>query len=300
MTKLNAWKVAGVVFVLFATTAIGSPAQTFTRLAIFDETDGGYPALMSLAQGSDGSLFGAAVFGGPSGNGTVFKMERSGLTMLHGFCGQGLPCTDGAEPVAGLVLATDGNFYGITSFGGDPTCDAPDGCGTVFKITSGGTLTTLHNFGATDGAYPYAALIEAANGYFYGTTNGGGTNSLGTVFRMSPFGTVTTLHSFDGNDGAAPQGALIQAIDGNFYGTTLHGGANVGGCGGYGCGTVFKITPSGNFTTLYSFCSQMNCSDGATPMDSLVQGTDGNLYGTTYGGVAYGLGTVFKITPGGH
>jgi uncharacterized repeat protein (TIGR03803 family) len=143
-----------------------------------------------------------------------------------------------------------------------------------------------------------AGLIQATNGYFYGTTAFGGANSQGSVFKMSPTGTLTTLYSFcpqrPCTDGYAPSG-LVQATDGNFYGTTALGGLQ--NCPAGSCGTVFKIKPSGTLTTLYSFCSQNNCPDGAYPSDTLVQPTDGNLYGTT--SRIYGVGTIFKITLGG-
>jgi len=168
-------------------------------------------------------------------------------------------------------------------------------------------FTTLVNFDGTNGADPSGTLIQANDGNFYGTTAAGGNQnwpcgidgSCGTVFRITTGGRLTTLYSFCPQygcvDGDAPYGALVQATDGNFYGTTTGGGA--------GSGTVFKITPAGALTTLYSFCSEPDCADGATPYAGLVQGTDGALYGTTrYGGgtSCVDCGTVFKITPGGH
>src|ERR1019366_5606581 len=162
--------------------------------------------------------------------------------------------------------------------------------GTVFKITPSGTLTTLHSFDDTDGAGP-GGLIQASDGNFYGTTWVGGANGYGTVFKITPAGALTTLHSFDVTDGSYPFG-LIQATDGNFYGTTDHGG-DYSNCN-LGCGTVFKITPAGTPTTLYSFDS----TDGASP-GWMIQATDGNLYGITSEGGANGYGTVFKITPAG-
>jgi uncharacterized repeat protein (TIGR03803 family) len=170
-------------------------------------------------------------------------------------------------------------------------------CGTVFKITPGGTLTTLHSFcsesNCTDGCIPYAALVQATDGDFYGTTQDCA-NGDGTLFKITPSGTLTTLYSFcsesNCTDGSAPSAVLIQAIDGNLYGTTSFGGANCATCG-----TVFKITPSGTLTTLLSF----DGADGEDPTDGLVQGPNGDFYGTTYIGGAYGDGTVFKITPEG-
>ncbi|HUI41875.1 MAG TPA: choice-of-anchor tandem repeat GloVer-containing protein [Terriglobia bacterium] len=210
--------------------------------------------------------------------------------------------TDGSWPGAGLVQATNGNLYGTTAAGGANTTGCyGNGCGTVFKITPSGTLTTLHSFCSqstcTDGAEPSAALVQAADGNFYGTTPAGGAYGQGTVFKITPGGELTTLYNFcsqsNCTDGAEPSAALVQATGGNFafYGTTYAGGS-------YGSGTVFKITPSGALTTLHSFCSQSYCMDGAQPLAGLIQATDGNFYGTTYGG-DYNYGTVYKITPSG-
>jgi uncharacterized repeat protein (TIGR03803 family) len=201
----------------------------------------------------------------------------------------------------GLIGATDGNFYGTTGEGGTTNrTHCASGCGTVFKITSTGTLTTVHNFNSADGYFPVGALVQDANGDFYGATGGG----YGTIFKITPGGALTTLQSFNNTDGASPSAGLVQASDGTFYGTTYGGGANTS-CR-FGCGTVFNVTPSGTLTTLYNFCSQSGCTDGQNPQTGLVQATDGNLYGTTYyGGAnfgcagASGCGTVFKITPTG-
>jgi len=195
--------------------------------------------------------------------------------------------TNGANPFAGLVQASDGNFYGTTEGGSSPNC-VNDGCGTVFKITAAGALTTLHSFNGTDGDYPYAALVQGTDGNLYGTTSGDGTRSYGTIFKITTGGVLTTLHSFALVDGEKPAGGLIEATDGDFYGTTVLGGT-------YGAGTVFKITAAGALTTLYSF----NGTDGDYPYAALVQGTDGNLYGTTSGDQTRSYGTVFKITTGG-
>jgi uncharacterized repeat protein (TIGR03803 family) len=189
--------------------------------------------------------------------------------------------------IRGLVQVGSGNLYGTTQQGGPN-----NGSGTVFKITLSGTLTTLHNFDTTDGRYPYAGLVQASNGNFYGTTYFGGANSEGAVFKITPTGTLTTLHSFANTDGIRPQAGLVQASNGNLYGTTQGGGTN-------NEGTVFKITPGGTLTSLHSFCSQTGCPDGSSPYAGLVQATDGNLYGTTVLGGADGEGTIFKITPSG-
>ena len=283
-----------------------TPSGALTKLYSFCSQSGcadGANPFGPLVQATDGNLYGTTQIGGANtsgcggqGCGTVFKITPSGtLTTLYSFCSQS-GCPDGANPQAGLVQATNGDFYGTTSSGG------ANGGGTVFKITPSGTLTTLYSFcsqsGCPDGAHPWG-LVQATNGSLYGTTLLGGANSQGTVFRITPSGTLKTLQNFKGPNGANPYAGLVQANDGNFYGTTGGGGAN-------NDGTVFKITPSGALTTLYSFCSQSGCKDGANPYAGLVQATNGNLYGTTlYGGAkttgcgGFGCGTVFKITPGG-
>jgi len=266
---------AGAVFQI-------TPSGTLTTLYSFTGGDGEFP-YAGLVQGSDGNFYGTTVFGGADcldlGCGTVFQITPSGtLTTLYIFAG-----SDGANPYAGLVQGSDGNFYGTTKLGGLGPCTG--GCGTVFKITPSGTLTTLYGFAGSDGEFPYAGLVQGSDGNFYGTTYGGGANSDGTVFKITPGGTLTTLYSFASSDGASPIAGLVQGSDGNFYGTTAGGGANSDG-------TVFKITPSGALTTLYSFAG----NGGANPDAGLVQGSDGNFYGTTAGGGANNKGTVFRLS----
>jgi uncharacterized repeat protein (TIGR03803 family) len=373
MSKLSLWKTFFLVCAFCAVKANTSPAQTFATLYSFHNIDGSAP-YGDLVQGADGMLYGTTLKGGANtgcrgglGCGTAFKMVPSGaLTKLYDFCSQN-SCTDGSAPESGMIQAADGTFYGTTSEGGANNSSshcANAGCGTVFKLKPNGALTTVYNFcsqsGCTDGAGPPAALVRATDGNFYGPTTGGGAMGWGTVFKLTPVGTLNTIYSFCSQsgctDGKEPQHALIQASDGNFYDTTSRGGPNVdhgtvfkmtpggalttlysfcpqsgctdgedpftglvqgldgnfygttafGGannspsCGNLGCGTVFKMTPTGKLTTLYSFCSQSGCADGVTP-NGLVQATDGNFYGTTQGGGTGGLGfgTVFKITPGG-
>jgi uncharacterized repeat protein (TIGR03803 family) len=284
-----------------------------------------------LVQGADGNFYGATSSGGANSNGTVFMLEQQNgswtLTTLWSFCSQTYAngsCTDGSE--AGfefdipLIQGTDGAFYGATAAGGSnlaAQCYSV-GCGTVFKISQqNGTwqLTTLYNFcaqtGCSDGAVPEAGLVQGADGNFYGTTFGSfnGTSGAGTVFKITPTGALTTLYSFCSvakcTDGANPAAGLTLATDGNFYGTTFNGGAN-------SSGTAFKIIPSGTLTTLYSFCSATECTDGANPKGALMQASDGNFYGITFlGGYGYGTtasglvsgtrpeGTVFKMTSTG-
>src|ERR1017187_4702018 len=152
--------------------------------------------------------------------------------------------------------------------------------------------------GCPDGAEPIAGLVQAANGDLFGTTSGGSFLSYGTVFKFTPGGTLTTLYSFcsqtNCTDGASPGAGLVQAASGDLYGTTMNGGI-----GTPGNGTVFKITPSGTLTTLYSFRSQSRCPDGGGHWAGLIQATNGDFYGTTSGAGTHGYGTAFKITPGG-
>ena len=227
---------------------------------------------------------------------TAIALPAQTFTTLLSFNG-----TDGADPQgAALIQTIDGDLYGTTSNGG------ANQQGTIFKIAPDGTLTTLYSFcsqsGCSDGANPFATLLQGADGDFYGTTYEGGAADYGTVFKITPSDTLTTLYSFcslsDCTDGANPQSGLVQANNGDLYGTTLQGGAN--DVCGVGCGTVFKITPSGVLTTLYRFCTQSGCADGEYPHAGLVQTANGDLYGTTAaGGNDYDAGTVFKITPSG-
>jgi uncharacterized repeat protein (TIGR03803 family) len=202
-----------------------------------------------------GTSTGQRRVGGANGAGTVFKISPSGtLTTLYSFCPQS-GCTDGALPYAGLLQAPNGDFYGTTAYGGASACSFALGCGTVFKVSPSGTLTTLYRFcarsGCADGYYPNAGLVQATNGDLYGTTYELGANGFGTVFKITPGGTLTTVYSFCAqtacSDGIA-FARLIQAANGELYGTTNFGGNF--NCPSYGCGTIFKVTPTGTLTTL--------------------------------------------------
>lgn len=343
----DGWKRFSAVLFFCLLTAIASTAQTFTTLASFVGSNGSNPSSAGvLVQGLDGNFYGTTLEGGANrcGTGTcgtVFNMTPTGtLTTLHSF-----NSTDGSLPCAGLVLDTNGNFYGTTGWAG------ANNFGTVFEMTPAGSLSTVHNFAGTDGSHPCAPLMQATNGKLYGTTfetydSGWGTvfqmtasgtlttlykfagttdgqgpygllqgsngnfygvtqqggqplGNYGTVFEITAGGTLTTIHTFDKLDGWFPTGALVQDRSGNLYGTTENGGANF-------LGEVFRLTPSGTLTTLYSFCSQPSCTDGQGPIGGLVLATDGNLYGTTGSGggysgtcASYGCGTIFKVSTSG-
>ena len=274
---------------------MASPAQTFNSLLSFDGTDGEAPDYGFLIQGTDGNFYGTTYLGGANNGGTVVKITAAGTpTTLYNFCSQPA-CVDGVYPYGALVQATNGNFYGTTSTGG-----ANNG-GTVFEITSEGTLTTLYNFcsqpDCNDGEIPSAALVQAANGNLYGTTQDGGANGGGTIFEITTAGTMTILYNFCSKpactDGENPVAPLIQAANGNFYGTTYYGGP-------YLAGSAFEITTAGKFSFLHSFDRIVN---GANPNAGLVQASNGNFYGiTSEGGANAGFqtegGTVFEMTPG--
>jgi uncharacterized repeat protein (TIGR03803 family) len=340
MSKLNFCLRACALFVLWATTAVTLPAQTFKSLHSFVNTDGAFP-WATLVQASDGNFYGTTQNGGNTacalGCGTIFRITPNGKLTTFSFDGTngsqpfaglvqvangdfyGVTTTGGADnlgtvfkftpngglttlysfaadtgysPLGGLVLASDGNLYGTASSGGPATGQCNPGCGTIFKITPKGKYTTLHNFnGLPDGGLPLATMTQAPDGKLYGTAATlGNAGSYGTVFTITTKGKFAVVHQFDNTDGAYPFGGLILGTDGNFYGQT-----DLGGASQYGAyGTVYKMTPSGKVTTLHSF----EQTDGDNPISNLVQGTDGNFYGTAaYGGPNFG--TIFKITSSG-
>ncbi len=215
---VGSWTTLILLCVFCAAVVIALPAQTLTTVVNLDPTTGFNPT-SPVTQGTDGNFYGTTTRGGTKGYGTIFKLTPGGiLTPLYNFCSQS-NCTDGLSELSGAALmqASNGDFYGTTAQGGRGDDNCNSGCGTLFKITQGGTFTTLYSFcsqpNCTDGAYP--------------------------------------------------QG-LVQASDGNIYGTTSFGGAH------NGAGTVFKITLAGTLTTLYNFCSQPNCADGGSPFGGKV------------------------------
>lgn len=282
-----------------------------------------------LVQASDGNLYGMTSQGGtpnqglncysPDGGefgcGTVFKITTSGkFQTLYNFCpavnGNYL-CPDGQSPQSTLVQGNDGNLYGVTPYGGVNPCFGA-GCGTIFKITRSGVLSTLYSFcpdqaACVDGENP-KTLTLATNGNFYGVVPQGGPDGGGSVFRFSNPGSISTVYGFCSvsNGGPCPDGSnpasLMQASDGNFYGTTLVGGANCPINSSYGCGTVFQLTPAGAITILHSFCLT-NCYDGTDPAATLAQATNGPLYGLTESegadhGCINGCGALYRLSNG--
>jgi uncharacterized repeat protein (TIGR03803 family) len=263
----------------------------------FDYTDG-YDPQTAMTLGIDGNLYGTTLLGGVGGcggchgGGVAFKMSPAGVfKKLHDFCTG--TCSDGNPgPGDTLVQGSDGNFYMVIT-GRSGYYD-----GYFIKMTPAGVVTVLYTFcsltNCDDGAFPSGPVAQAADGNFYGTAIGGGTNGDGTVFRVTPAGKLTTIENFDyetsGNLGSYPNGGLILGSDGNLYGTTLQGG---GGCV-FGCGTVFKITTAGAITTLYEF---VGGNDGASPW-GLAQDTAGPFYGTTNVGGSANDGAAYTIATG--
>jgi len=278
-------RIAACVFA----AAMTLPAQTFTTLHSFSESDGAGPAYMSFVQGFNGDLYGTTLVGGTNGTGTVFTISRS-----DAFASLTSNLAGGNQPLPGLILAPNGTYYGTTYFGGSHSA------GEVFKMNAAGAVTALYGFcpdpsaNCPDGANPVGGVVLATNGKLYGTTSFGGASDNGTVFSLTTGGTLTTLHSFCVQtgcaDGSQPEGTLVQASNGKIYGSTNVGGAMQSG-------TIFSITPGGAFSTVHTFCSATNCADGGTPVAGLTEGTDGNLYGTTLFGGSGQSGVVYKLDP---
>jgi len=236
----------------------------------------GSTAYGSLLLGSDGNFYALTYIGGTSGLGALIRIAPDGTeAIVHSFAG-----ADGANPHGTLIQASDGNFYGLTAYGGD------NNAGVMFRLGSDGSFAVLHSFGSVAGAQnPYGSLLQASDGNLYGLSVNGGANGQGAFFRMGLDGSETVLHSFAGSDGATPFGSLVQASDGNLYGMTTAGGSA-------GSGTVFRMTLAGAATVLHDFAGG---ADGASPEGSLIQASDGNLYGLTRDGGANGLGTMFVV-----
>jgi uncharacterized repeat protein (TIGR03803 family) len=333
---------------LYATTGGGSgiPGEIFEitrdgQLTTLDSLSGFSEAGLVLAR--DGNFYGTNLKGGEYGGGWLFRVTPFGkMTGVHSFCTEA-DCADGAFPQGPLIQGTDGNLYGTTTRGGPGCTEYAYGCGTFFRITLAGEITTLYTFclqdGCLDGEDPNGPIVQAGDGNFYGTANGGGAGRAGTIYRLTPSGDFTLLYTFCTQPGCpdgscpwglalGPDGALygatqspatvfkitldgtfkllatlcpgpdcgfayappVPATDGNLYGTTATGGENH-------AGTIYRITTSGELTRLYSFCSLQDCEDGGDPMGPMMQATDGNLYGTTYG-AGPNIGSIYRLSLG--
>ncbi len=267
---------------VFKVTAAG----VWTKLWDFSESathDEGYPVYPPFF-GQDGNFYGVAPGGYVGDYGEFYKITTKGVITPHPF-----NYTDGATPNLG-IQGTDGNFYGTTQSGGDPTCK----CGVVYKATASGVITTLHAFKGypSDGYRPTGMLVQGYDGNLYGTTYQGGASNIGSIFKVTPAGTFTLLYSFGAitSDAKLPISGMTVGTDGNLYGTTSQGGSKNGGA-------LFKISPSGVYTLLYSFCSATSCTDGLSPQTPLLQHTNGKFYGNTTGN-SLGGGVFFSLDMG--
>jgi uncharacterized repeat protein (TIGR03803 family) len=281
-----------------------SPPGRAKELYAFPPGDGNHapgPA-GALTRDAQGNLYGATEVGGRYNDGSVFKLTASGIEgILHSF---DTATGDGYSPSSGVTIDSERNLYGSTQGGG------ADGYGIIYKLNPSGNETVLYGFaGGADGRYPYGNPILDAAGNLYGTALGGGDLSCtlgqgegcGTVWKLDTSGNFTVLYSFTGGtDGALPEAGLVMDTSGNLYGVAAEAG-NLSCNGGYGCGTVFEISSSGNFTVLYAFSG--GSSDGEVPHAALFRDSSGNLYGATETGgnqsCVNGCGVVFKLPSSG-
>ncbi len=257
-----------------------SPSGTVpTTLHSFDNNDGAYPEAPPV-QATDGNFYGTTSQGGVNNLGTVYKITPSGgFTSLYSFDG-----THGVGPATPLVLGSDGNLYGTTSSGGSGTC----GCGTVFRITTKGKLTTLYSFDGILAENPGSALIQANNGDFYGTTIGNtsatscANGACGTLYKITSQGKFTVVHAFSQSDGVYfPIAGVALGSDGNFYGVSPRAAFNLA--------IIYRITPAGEFTQLAAL--GVNSDPQVTP----IQDTNGILYGEDFSGGDAGYGEFYSL-----
>lgn len=280
--------VCTALFSAMILAVVGTAVQAQARYSVLYDFTGAPStgeAVGLLAQGADGNLYGVSYYGGVYNNGTIYQMSLAGgpPNVLYSF-------STYDECNMGLTLGTDGNFYGSCAKGGAYNL------GYAFQMTPPPNVTfnVLYNFsGYPDGAQPTSRPIEAADGNFYMTTFTGGDNDLGAAFQITPTGT-NKLYSFSAGNVSYPNGPLLLGSNGNLYGTTQ---AGKGFPPPPACGAIYEITTAGQITVLHTFAG--GTSDGATPTRGVLQGSDGNFYGTTIQGGKRGLGTVFRMTPAG-
>jgi uncharacterized repeat protein (TIGR03803 family) len=312
------------ILVLLAVCFLALSAARAQTFKLVNDTEGSY---WPLVQGLDGNLYGVSGNGtGTYGDGgSIFRMTPTGkLTTIYTFCSL-TGCADGQSP-NGIVLGTDGNFYGTTGFGGansniDCNGEEVGTCGTIFKLTPTGKLTTIYNFctltSCDDGSLPGSLLVQGSDGNLYGTTRYGGTGvgcpqnlfgpvGCGIIFKISLSGKFAVFHSFCTStvgtcyDGTYPWW-LTLGKNGDLYGTTNWGGPGSGGtqCQDHGCGIFYTISYKGVLTPLYNFCLATGCPDGAGASSGVILASNGDFFGTSGSGGANNFGTIFTITPTG-
>jgi uncharacterized repeat protein (TIGR03803 family) len=284
--RLGAATAALILVVAFGFGVVATPlrAQTFTVLYTFTGgTDGGFP-YAGLLKDKAGNLYGTTAYGG-SGNGTVFKVDPSGVeTVLHSFTGH----AEGGFPVGGVIGDKKGNLYGTTNAGAEHGAVF----GAVYKLSKSGTVTVLHKFaGDADGCNPYATPVMDTLGNLYGTSAGCGARTYGIVWKVSPKGKETVLHTFTGGaDGGYPMSGLLMDAAGDLYGTAQAGGSSNNG-------VVYKLSKNGVLRVLHSFAG--GTTDGCNPYPTPAMDASGNLYGTTLSCGASNLGIVWKVSKSG-
>jgi len=272
--------------------AATTQAANLVLISTADLEEAPYGIRGDLMLASDGNIYLASSAGG-QGAGSIARIEPNGtVSVLHAF----QEAAEGAFSYGKLLQASDGALYGTAFLGGD------NSGGVVFRVTLGGEYSVVHDFGTskTDAGLPYTGVVQAADGYLYGTTLRGGANDKGTVYRLNlAGGDFSILHSFAGSDGENPEGQLVVGNDGLLYGTTLQGGSS-------NRGVIYRITTGGAFETLYSFPGLRAFTNGlatnetgANPRAGLMLSADGNFYGTAYQGGDVGYGTLYRMTPDG-
>ncbi len=259
-----------------------TPDGTLSNVYSFTGLQDGYAPAAPLVRGPDGNLYGSTQTGGNFASGNIFRLTMDGrVANIYSFTGG----TDGGFPTNGLTVGVDGNFYGVTQFGG------ANRLGSVFKLTTNGVFSTVYSFtDGTDGEFPNDPLVQGPNGILYGNTRHStlaGRQFYGVIFSVTTNGALSTLYILNAADGHYPAAGLMLANDGNFYGTGEFGGGT-----GKDNGTVFRITPNGTEATLVNFDG---IDGGAHPQTPLTQGPDGNFYGTTSTGGPGGSGTIFRL-----
>ena len=309
-TTTDGFSDQGGIFRLPPSTDSIARVHTFPRSAIHSP--------IGLTDAGDGSFFGTTTSGGSLRFGTVYRVTAAGLvSLLQSFA-------SGATPSSPPLLAADGRLYGTSTGGriiyrinadgtgytqlhtlglnsgspngrlmqaangtiyGTATVNGATNNGLVFTISPAGVVNVIHQFpGGAGGLRPTAEVLEASDGFFYGTTAGDDTTSLGTIYRIDALGVVSTVHQFTGTDGRRPIGGLVEGPDGNIYGTTEGGGA-------FQNGVLFRLS-NGVVTKITDFS---NATTGAFPRTTLARGRDGRLYGTTPSGGALTGGTLFRL-----
>lgn len=293
--------VLSLIVSMFWFVAVAATAQTYVPLYTYPNTSSnstGVAAPALFSQGPDGELYSTIQTNGTYNSGSVYKMTTSGgYSLVYSFCAEGGHClVTGTDPWGGVTLGTDGNLYGTTLSGG--ACNG--GVGTIFKVTPAGAWSKLWDFtttvacdghsGLLDEGAPYYPPFQATDGNFYGVDEGVYAGTYGVFYKITTKGKLTA-YPFNYSDGAIPN-LPTQGSDGNFYGTTQGGGDPT--CK---CGVVYKATAGGKITALHTFKGYP--TDGTRPIGVLVQGSDGDFWGTTYDGGANNEGTIFKISASG-